>query len=266
VTAAIDRRADAASPLAPITATLRSMFGTDELPGLTRGLLVADEGTGWMPASVLADGSELHRLLDAAAHRWRGGSPHAAAALAWKAYSYWLSLPVVLGWASARRVPLLNASDVLIHFEDRRPLVTIGYRRSTTVAVLPSDPLAVAGRPEVLVVPDERGLLDAMAASLLDGHVMPMLDAMHERVRLGHRTLLGSLSSGIANGMLRAADVLPGPTVENIGTVLAALGLDDLVELLPGANGEPLVQRKTCCLAFTLPEPKVCSGCCIRPA
>jgi hypothetical protein len=265
MTAAIVRHAEAAPPLAPITATLRSMFGTDELPGLHRGLLVHDEA-GWMPASVLADGSELPRLLDAAARRWRGGSTHAAAALAWKAYSYWLALPVVLGWASARRVPLLHASDVLIHFEDKRPLVTIGYRRTTAVAVLPSDPLAVAGVPEVIVVPDERSLLDAMRTSLLDGHVTPMLDAMHRTVRLGQRTLLGSLSSGIANGILRAADALPGGTAANIGTVLGALGIDDLVEIVPGAGGEPFVQRRTCCLAFTLPEPKLCSGCCIKPA
>lgn len=265
MTAAIDRRAEAVPPLAPVTATLRSMFGTDELPGLTRGLLVHDEA-GWMPASVLADGSELPRLLDAAGRRWRGGSKHAAAALAWKAYSYWLALPVVLGWASARRVPLLRADDVLIHFEDKRPLVTIGYRRTTTVAVLPSDPLAVANLPEVMVVPDEWSLLESMRTSLLDGHVTPVLDSMHDKVRLGHRTLLGSLASGIANGILRAADTLPGSSTANIGTVLGALDLDDLIELVPSANGEPLVQRKTCCLAFTLPEPKVCSGCCIRPA
>jgi ferric iron reductase protein FhuF len=47
-------------------------------------------------------------------------------------------------------------------------------------------------------------------------------------------------------------------------TLLRALGVDDLVELTP----ELEIRRKTCCLAFTLPEPKVCRGCCIgdRPA
>jgi hypothetical protein len=24
------------------------------------------------------------------------------------------------------------------------------------------------------------------------------------------------------------------------------------------------VLRKTCCLAFTLPQPKICAGCCIK--
>ena len=126
-----------------------------------------------MPATALTDGSRLPDLLDAAARRWRGGIPHAAAALAWKAYSYWLALPAVLGWASARRVPLLDAdrrADPL-----RGPPAAAHHRPAppTTVAVLPSDPLALAGLPEVRVVADEAALLAALRASLLDGHLAP---------------------------------------------------------------------------------------------
>ncbi|HEU5111371.1 MAG TPA: hypothetical protein VFT95_22750, partial [Micromonosporaceae bacterium] len=83
------------------------MFGTDRLPGVAPGLLVTDP-VGWLPATSLVDGSRLPELLDAAGRRWQA-APHAAAALAWKAYTYWLTLPAVLGWASARRVPLLTA-------------------------------------------------------------------------------------------------------------------------------------------------------------
>jgi ferric iron reductase protein FhuF len=38
----------------------------------------------------------------------------------------------------------------------------------------------------------------------------------------------------------------------------------DLVELIADESGKLDVQRKTCCLAFTLPTPKVCRGCCIK--
>ena len=266
MTTLIDRRADA--PLAPVTSTLRTMFGTDELPGLATGLLVADEvvdGMGWMPASELVDGTRLPELLDATRQRW-GAAPHAAAALAWKTYTYWLSLPVVLGWASARRVPLLRPADVLVHLGDHRPLLTLGLRRSTTIAVLPSDPLALAGLPEVRVVADEAELLAVLRASLLDAHLTPMLDAIHAQVRVGPRTLLGSLASGVAYGVLRAADALPGESAETIGVLLDTLDVADLIELVPGPTGELTVQRKTCCLAFTLPQPKICAGCCIPTA
>ncbi|MEH1101867.1 ferric iron reductase [Micromonospora sp. CPCC 205561] len=258
------KREIAAAPLAPVTAAMRAMFGTDDVPGLARGLLVHDE-LGWSPATTLVDGTLLPRFLHSASSRW-GGTPHACAALAWKSYSYWAALPVVLGWASARRVPLLDPADVLIHFEDHRPLLTMGLRRSTAVAVLPSDPLALAGPPEVRVVADEAELLRVLRASLLDAHLAPMVAAIQAEVRIGARTLLGSVASGIAHGVLRAADGLPGSSVETIETLLGALDLADLVELVPGPNGEPTVQRRTCCLAFTLPRPKICQGCCVRQA
>ncbi|RLK24657.1 ferric iron reductase FhuF-like transporter [Micromonospora sp. M71_S20] len=264
MTAVLPERDTAATPLAPVTAAMRAMFGTDHVPGLAPGLLVHDE-FGWSPATTLVDGTLLPEFLRSASSRW-GGTPHACAALAWKSYSYWTALPVALGWASARRVPLLDPADVLIHFEDHRPLLTMGLRRSTTVAVLPSDPLALAGLPEVRVVADEAELLQALRASLLDAHLAPMVAAIQAEVRIGARTLLGSVASGIAHGILRAADGLPGSSVEAIDTLLGALDLADLVELVPGPNGEPTVQRRTCCLAFTLPKPKICQGCCVRQA
>ena len=263
MTAVIDPRARAAAPLAPISATLRVAFGTNDLPGLHPGLLVDNE-IGWLPATELIDGDQLTRLLDSAAHRWQA-KRHAAAALAWKAYSYWVALPVALGWASARRVPLMRADDVLLRMDDAGPLVDVGLRTGTTIAVLPNDPLAVAGLPEVLVVPDEAAMLRALRESLLDQHMTPLLDKMHSRAKVGPRTLLGSLSSGIAYAVLQAADALPGSSAETIGTLLDALDIGDLIELVPGPDGALTVQRRTCCLAFTLPDPKICPGCCIRP-
>lgn len=261
MTAALDRTTVFEEPLAPVNATLRAMFGTStELPGLAPDLLVTDP-TGWVPAARLA-GDALPGLLDSARRRWTA-QPHAAAALAWKSYTYWLALPAVLGYASARRVPLLTGSNVLMHFADPRPLVTIGLRADTPVAVLAGDPLALSGRPEVRVVPDEAALLEQLRVSLLDQHLTPLLDAIHRTVRLGKRTLLGSLASGVSYGVLRSADVLPGSSAETIDTLLTTLGVDDLVELVADATGRLDVQRKTCCLAFTLPQPKVCRGCCI---
>ncbi|NES16890.1 MULTISPECIES: hypothetical protein [Micromonospora] len=259
------RRDAVAAPLAPVTATLRAMFGTDDLPGLAPGLLVTADEARWSPASRLIDGTLLPEFLRAATRRF-GGTPHACAALAWKSYSYWTALPVALGWASARRVPLLDPADVLVHFEDHHQLLTLGLRSSTTVAVLPGDPLALAGHPDVRVVADEAALLGALRATLLDAHYAPLIAAIQTEVRLGARTLLGSVASGIAHGILRASDALPGSATATIRTLLDALDLSDLVELVPGPAGEPTVQRRTCCLAFTLPRPKICQGCCLRPS
>lgn len=257
-----DHSAFAEEPLAPVTAALRAMFGTStELPGLAPDLLVQDPTT-WTPTAALA-GESLDVLLDSARRRWQA-QPPAAAALAWKAYTYWLALPAVLGWASTRRVPLLTGSSALMHFDDPRPLVTLGMHPDITVAVLPSDPLALSGLSQVRVVADEADLLAELRRSLLDEHLTPMLEAIQSRVRLGKRTLLGSLASGVAYAVLRSADVMPGSSASAIDILLGALGVEDLIELVPGRAGKLDVQRKTCCLAFTLPKPKVCLGCCIK--
>jgi ferric iron reductase protein FhuF len=127
--------------------------------------------------------------------------------------------------------------------------------REPLVAVHPDDPLA--GRPGTVVVAD---LPRYFREILLDGHLSPILEHLHGLVRVGRRTLLGSVASGVAYALVRAGDALPGELAGTAGTLLDALGVADLVDVTEG----PAVQRRTCCLAFTLPEPKVCQGCCIN--
>ncbi|WP_213006232.1 hypothetical protein, partial [Actinoplanes toevensis] len=209
------------APLTPVTATLTTMFGTStEIAGLAPDLLVHDQ-TGWAPATELAE-QKLDLLLATAGRRWNA-QPHAAAALAWKAYTYWSALPAVLGYASARRVPLLSSDNVLVHFNDPRPLLTLGLRADIPVAVLPNDPLALIADPRVRVVADEEALLAELRRSLLDDHLTPLLNAIHGRVRLGKRTLLGSLASGVAYGILRSADAVPGSSADTIAILHRAL-------------------------------------------
>jgi Ferric iron reductase FhuF-like transporter len=234
-------------PLDPVRGALRSIFGTvDRLPGVAPGLLVRDRA-GWTPAARLA-GDLLPVLLARAERRWPA-QPHVAASLAWKAYTYWLALPAVLGFATARRVPLLTGDAVLVRFDDPRTVVTLGLRDDLTVAVRAGDPWA--GRPGVEVVAGDDELLAALRRSLLDEHLTPLLGALHAEVRIGRRVLLGSLASGMAYGLSR--------TAEPIEPVLRALGLTGLIEVGPAGG----VRRRTCCLAFTLARPKICADCCL---
>jgi ferric iron reductase protein FhuF len=216
---------------------------------------------GWIPATDLVSGAALPELFAVAERRWKA-APHAAATLAWKSYTYWLTLPIVLSWAVNRRVPLVDPQHVVVRLDTGSPLLQVGFSR-LQLAVPAGDPMAY--RPEALVVGDDNLLLKAMRVSLLDHHLDPLAERIHERVKVGRHNLRGSIASGIAYGVIRAGRAIPGSPEQTVTTLLEALGLEDLVELLPaeGADG-PEVQRKTCCLAFTLPEPKICSGCCLR--
>jgi hypothetical protein len=248
--------------LAPIQTTLagmRARLGEAATHGIHPSMMVGP-APGWIPATLLVDGSRVPQLIDAAKQRW-GAQPHAAAALAWKSYTYWVSLPAVAGFVAARRVPLLYPEDVLVELHDRQPFLTIGLTRAT-VAVLPGDPLAARPAPGIEVVRDEPALLARLRGTLLDAHLDPILDQLHRRVHLGRRTLLGSVASGIAYGIVRSGvHASPESTVETIRTVLTALAVDDLVDLSVDEDATVRIQRRTCCLAFTLPEPKICTGC-----
>ena len=245
----------ASRELAPIVATLdavRVLRGEAPVHGVTPRLIV-DDPAGWLPATRFTDGSALPALLDAARERW-GASPAAAAALAWKSYTYWLSLPAVIGFAAAGRVPDLSADNVLIRLQGNAPFLEVGLRQPF-VAVAPGDPLAAS--PYAQTVDDLPGYL---RRTLVDEHLAAVLDGLHGLVHVGRRTLLGSLASAVAYGLVRCADVLPVPIVPTARTLLTALGVEHLVEI----SDQLTVRRRTCCLAFTLPEPKICSGCCIR--
>ena len=252
--------------LAPVRVTLDAMAAQPDTPGLT-GLLPGLTVDGqplvdWVPATSLVSGIALFDLLDHAKQRWRA-APHAAAALAWKCYAYWVALPAVIGYAGARRVPLMTPDAVVVHWSTRQPFLTLGVHRPE-VAVLASDPMAADPATGIRVVPDDEALLRVLRESLLDQHLVPIMDNIRALLHVGRRTLMGSVASGVAYGVSRAAGVLPGSALETADRVLATLGVADLVDLSPHAGGGITVQRKTCCLAFTLPEPKICSGCCIR--
>jgi hypothetical protein len=214
---------------------------------------------GWVPAAALARPDGLPILLKAAAHRWNA-PPHAAATLAWKSYSYWASLPVILSWAAGRRVPLLTADDTYALLHPHQPFLRIGVA-DVSFAVLPGDPLGqLAGS---VVVDSEEALLATLRRVLLDEQLEPLLDAIRAEVHVGRRTLLGSIASGVSYGIIRAGEAVQGSTADLLDRLLAALDLEDLVDIGREPSGLT-VQRKTCCLAFTLDEPKICSGCCIR--
>jgi hypothetical protein len=223
---------------------------------------LAAYGPGWVPGTDLTGGEAIDDLLAAARVRWQA-SPHAAAALAWKAYVYWVALPAVVGYTGARRVPLLRPDAVRVRWSTTAPFLKVALvPDEVEVAVLGSDPLAASAGP-LRIAADDEELLALLRASLLDDHLEPLMAQVRGRVHLGRHALLGSVASGIAHALSRSADVLVGRTLEVAHQMLGALDLDDLVDLAPAPVGLT-VHRRTCCLAFTLPTPKVCTDCCIR--
>jgi ferric iron reductase protein FhuF len=217
-------------------AALGARQGEARVRGVAPGLVVTDPA-GWLPATRYAGGDALPGLIDAAVRRFTAPR-HVAAALAWKQYSYWLLLPAVLGYAQGGPIPDLSAGNVLVQAQDSPALVRIGL---------------ASARPAT----------SPIAEILLDRHLTPMLDGIRRLAHVGRRTLLGSVASAVCYALVRSRDELPiypGDVIETARQLTKDLGVADLVELTPAGE----VRRRTCCLAFALPVPKICAGCCIR--
>lgn len=245
-----------AAPLAPVLDALGTVRGDRTDFGIADDLRA---GADWVPATALLDGTALPELLSLPTTLW-GAKPHAAAALAYKQYTYWLAMPAVLGWATARRVPLLSADNVAVRFLPDAPYLRLGMVRPT-VAVLADDP--AAGGPNTVVVDTPDELLGVLADTLRDRHVAPLIEATRRHVRIGAHTLWGQLAASIGYA-LTAAEPVPAGAAADAESLLTALRLTNLAELCD--TGDAMrVRRNTCCLAFVVPglNHRLCPDCCV---
>jgi Ferric iron reductase FhuF-like transporter len=233
-------------------------------PGFPPASLGGDETAVWYPASRLADpdGPALRALLDDAARRW-GVGPHAAAALAFKGYAWAATLPVLVGWARHRRVPVPETGRIRVGISAEMPYVRFDLA-GAPVAVLPDDP-AVA-HPAALVLRDPGDLLDAARAALVEDHLAAVVAALHGATRVGERLLWGTVAEAIAQPVLLMPDRTGADRVARARMLLDAFGerVRDLVDVVAGPGG-PRVRRRTCCLWFTAADGRgrYCASCCV---
>ncbi|MEZ0074848.1 ferric iron reductase protein FhuF [Planotetraspora sp. GP83] len=232
--------------LDPLVTTLESLAA--ERGGVLGVLprLVTEDSPEWTraPELVCEPYGPLLSLVDETAARW-GAPRHVAAALLWKTYSYWHTLPMALGWALGRRVPLMRFADTVVRSSDAG--VTVAAVK-VTVAVLPDDPLA--GAPGTKVA-DHLGT--AIKDALLDGQE-PVITALGALTKVGARTLWGSTAEAFVHPLMRSG------TYGQAAALLKEIGepVDGLV--VPHETG---YRRRTCCLWITLPDAAPCSTCCV---
>lgn len=250
--------------LHPLGAVLDAV--AEVAPGFAPASLDGGDTAVWYSVSRLTDpdGSPLRALLHDAARRW-GVGPHAAAALAFKGYAWAATLPVLVGWARHRRVPLPETDRIRVGISAKMPYVRFDLA-GAAVAVLPDDP--AAAHPAALVVRDPGGLLDAARAALVDDHLAAVVAALHGATRVGERLLWGTVAEAIAQPALLMADGTVADRFARARMLLDAFGdrVRDLVDVVEGP-AEPRVRRRTCCLWFTAADGRgrYCASCCVVP-
>jgi ferric iron reductase protein FhuF len=235
---------------------LRARHGDDVDAGVFRERLVPPEGE-WRPATCFVAGGGLDDLLDATARRW-AAPPHVAASLAWKAYSYWLALPVIFTWTAGLPVPDPAPDRVVVRLLRRSPFVRIAF-------VPVASPSARSSDGELATL-DRRAIASEVHARLLDQHLSPMLDGLRRTTRIQARVLRGELALSAARLHALSSSVTAARSLSMV-ELLTALGLSGGVRLSVDADGTVAASRRTCCLAFAAPglNGRICRDCVVPP-
>ncbi|MFI6323815.1 hypothetical protein ACIBG8_40255 [Nonomuraea sp. NPDC050556] len=163
--------------------------GTGVAPGL-----VIEPDASWTPVTELLREpyGPLLELVDETATRWNAPR-HVGAALWWKTYTYWHSLPMALGWAIDGRVPVMRLADTYVKSSPAG--VTIGASRIEWGGVS----------------------LEEQA---------PLVEVVSKLFRIGERTLWGSTAEAFAHPL---TSIVPGDYMR----LLRELGLDGLITPAP---------------------------------
>lgn len=240
-------------------ARMRAAFGESSTAGIAPGVVVP-ASTGWFSAAELVDGDRLAELTAGPARRWQA-SPHAAASLAWKAYCYWLGLPVVTAWVVGAPVPDVTPARVLVRLLNTSPFLQIAL-----APMEPTDESASLGtqRSRFAVLP--AGATAArVRATMLKRHLEPIAERLLCGSRVSRRTLSGELAYGLACIHARAATLAPCPTL-TAAQMLDGLGLREFVHLPDEVGSGHRARRLTCCLALAVPAlNRICADCVASP-
>jgi hypothetical protein len=193
--------------------------------------LVIDPDDSWTPVPELVREpyTLLGELVDATATRWNAPR-HVGAALLWKTFSYWHTMPLALGWALDGRIPVMRLADTW--FKQSEAGVTIAATDVTWAS-------------------GAKAIGDVLAESQA-----PLIKVLSGMAKVGERTLWGSTAEAFAHPLTQ---IMPGDYM----ALLQQVGkpVDGLVE-----PADDAYFRRTCCLWVTLPDAEACGSCCVlRP-
>ena len=219
---------------------------------------------GWRTAADLLADERALRASVAGYGEWLGAhSAPVASALAFKAYSWAVIELAVESWLLRHRVLDVSA-----------PLVAVaggaeGYRFRVDVpqvVVLPDDPLARSRG--AVVAADEAELLDALRATLVDGHLAPAVEAFRRIRGGGARPLWGSVAQSLAYPATVADPDVVGDRAAAARVLLGLLPPDvaalvEVAEIQDAEGWRPMLLRRTCCYAYALPAGDACTTCCL---
>jgi hypothetical protein len=215
---------------------------------LEREVAVTDE---WIACDRLLDptSAELERVLEAERVASGQVSEHATALTVMAVYAGTVTVSALLAWALGEGVVDVRPGNTAIRLSEHHGFEAVALREPRVVD----------------------GAVDTLVGWVLDEHLLPLADALHERTRAGRRQLLGGVAQGCSaaftigsrHGDVTAFERAWEDFVSAAGHGVSELG--DVVRLREGGREGLFYLRNTCCLYYTSAEAELCASCCVIP-
>jgi ferric iron reductase protein FhuF len=225
-------------------------------------------------AGALEDSPGLFRMVEAFGRTAGTDDLAVATSLLCQAWAVSVTRAAIACLVGARRVPDMASSNTVLLFDgDGRPSgATLVAPRFAAVA---GDEEAEAD-PRAEIVADDDALFAWAQRRLFDGHLGPLVEALHDVAPVGRRLLWGNVAA-VAAGGFAALSTLPEHPFDPEHLLIEAPRLLDrpgsptegLAELFPVPHGDGtrlFVRRQTCCLRYRLSDaPPTCLSCRLLP-
>jgi hypothetical protein len=254
----------------PLQHTLQRLGAAADRLTLAPQAGLREAPAGWL----LQDTPGLYRAARAFGRASGTDETAVATSLFVQAWAVTITRAAIACLVGARRVPDMASSNTILLLDaDSKP---------TAVSLVAPRYAAVAGdgdaeadhRAEIL--PDDNALFDWTRARMFDGHLAPLVEALHDLAPVGRRLLWGNVAAATAGGFA-ALSALPSRPFdpEHLLPEAARLldapgspteGLAELFAVPHGSGTRLFVRRQTCCLRYRLTDaPPTCLSCRLLP-
>ena len=184
----------------------------------------------------------LEELLARTGRQWRTDDPRVQAALFFDPYAACLTRPVVAALMVGAPIPDVRAGACTVDIDET------GLARAVRVERTVTAPDAFATARQLLV----------------DGHLLPLVDALTATTPLGRPALVAMVSDALASTVLDAGDAADARRVAVELTARCAPELPGPPRFMTveRADGPRTVHlRRSCCLAYQLASAVHCGAC-----
>lgn len=192
----------------------------------------------------------------------------------WWRYTREVAAPAYQPYLTERRVPDLSAANCAVRVEDDD---TVELRQTRERwFVLPGDP-GPAGA-EVVTLPDQDALREQLWRTVIDGHLVGVLDLVDQVVAVPPRAMWGNIASDLGRLAIRLVAAEPDASVQDrlwaeafaalVGAPVPLGRLGCFLSVLPNGTGpdcpRQAFRRGSCCLLFKHSPGEYCSTCSVH--